>query len=641
MAVSIALFALFWRLAYAPPHAFWAVLTTGSVALAGTLTCCCGLNRIICGPHRIKAAAITVIGTTPIFWLALFILSLFLQVRHRSPVYRGIPTYIAAHWVESIADVEARLRYPRWTMGRHVMLLDDGQTPQGTELVGQMDRHIEAMAARLHASVPSGQARWVRGALLWQHGNALISWAICDSELDSPSLTALDRHEMAHVAITLMGDVDQCPPMLLAEGWAESQSKDRNELIIDLADRHEHLDRYTLQELVGPEWYGRSFGPVYYYGGPLVIYLMEHYGPEKFLALYNNPRSSTFLAHCEQILGDSWSDVEEHFWQWLQTEQLASESRRKDLNPPSKRVEDVTLAESVSREDWQAIVKGYRATYTKRPPWPKSGAIEIDSETERSSKDADKQIDRDRRIEQYVIEDGHFWLLRSFSPSGRVGSVLGTRTSATTVYATADGEVEKLEARQEAAMLLEEWHSFARGSDLGCHLPLDPNRHYTPAVRIERIQRPSTPAESIWEIDVRENWPDDFGEVTHYLKLDSAAGWSVISSRGVSPRDRSDSRYELRSLFNRPAATESVTHWSDNAGNTVSSQNHIRELTSEEAKNVRQKVEAMTLLSPTRRWYVALVQPHTLACIWPIAGVILLGVDWLWHRRTATGRFAQ
>ena len=176
------------------------------------------------------------------------------------------------------------------------------------------------MAARLHIPVPTTKGRWVRGPLLGMHGNASISWAICDANHDSAELTTLDRHEMAHVFMTTSGGFDQDPSMLLCEGWAETQSKDRNDLILDLDEKARIGSIYTLQELIGPDWYGRSDGPVYHHGAPLCIYLMEHYGVEKFWALYHGVRHTTFAADWERTLGDSWKSVEDNFWKWLPSE---------------------------------------------------------------------------------------------------------------------------------------------------------------------------------------------------------------------------------------------------------------------------------------------------------------------------------
>ena len=133
----------------------------------------------------------------------------------------------------------------------------------------QMDQHIEQMAKRLHAQLP-GQ-KCVLGAGFAPdliHGAEFISWAICDADQNPPEMTQLDRHEMAHALIEALCSVDQDPPMLLCEGWAETQSEDCADLILTLKGKVETDATYTLQELVEPQWYDRSLGPGYTHGGP-------------------------------------------------------------------------------------------------------------------------------------------------------------------------------------------------------------------------------------------------------------------------------------------------------------------------------------------------------------------------------------
>src|SRR4051812_22020836 len=115
-AILVATFTLFWRIAYAPPHAVWAIVTTGTVALMGALTVFVGGYQFVCGPRRMLSAAIVLLGTAPIVWLAMLMLTFNLQARDRGVSMRlDTTTRIVAFWVESACDVEARWRYPRWT----------------------------------------------------------------------------------------------------------------------------------------------------------------------------------------------------------------------------------------------------------------------------------------------------------------------------------------------------------------------------------------------------------------------------------------------------------------------------------------------------------------------------------------------
>ena len=80
IAVLLATFAFFWRIAYAPPHAFWATITTGAVIVSGVLTVLFGGWQVVRGPYRLRAFATVLLGTTPIIWFAMFLLALYLSM---------------------------------------------------------------------------------------------------------------------------------------------------------------------------------------------------------------------------------------------------------------------------------------------------------------------------------------------------------------------------------------------------------------------------------------------------------------------------------------------------------------------------------------------------------------------------------
>ena len=451
-ALLIALFTLFWRMAYAPPHACWAIATTGAVVLTGVLTVVVGLWQFIKGPRRTLTAAAVLLGTTPIVWFAMFVLKLYLETITRAPTTFNTPVRIVAFWAESIGDVEARWRYPRWTYGQHVILLDDNRAPEPAKLVAQMDEHIEQMAARLHAQVPAGKSRWVRGPLLGMHGNAAISWAICDADQDSAELTRLDRHEMAHVVITALGSVDQDPPMLLCEGWAETQSKDRNEMILALHQKAETGPVYSLQELVEPDWYVRSDGPAYDHGGPLVVYLMEHYGTERFMNLYHGVRHSTFAADCERILGDKWDVVEANFWKWVSSEASKIKPERAAQPVVIEPQKDVTFAKSVDRHDWQTIIGGHRSAWSKRPPMPGSFAFVREHKwTSPPEPPGGAQVEHSSSS-KYVVDGDSVWQLRDYGPDRYVTSEVFTPHLSAFVVMWADGRVDSYRPSNKQAV---------------------------------------------------------------------------------------------------------------------------------------------------------------------------------------------
>jgi hypothetical protein len=617
----VAIFALFWRVAYTPPHAIWAILSTSSVLLAGAITLISGLSQVIRGPHRGLAAAATLLGTTPIVWCSLFLLNLYLENQNRKPTPMNTPTRIAAFWVESAGDVDARWRYPRWTRGKHVILHDDGQSPAPENLVAQMDEHIEQMAIRLHAAVPNHIARWVRGPLLFMRGRAIISWAICDdNNQDLVNLTSLDRHEVAHVLITALCSVDQDPPMLLCEGWAETQSKNREDLILELANA---TATFTLQELVGPKWYDRSEGPVYSHGAPLVVYLMEHYGPEKFLQLYGGVSSATFPDDCERILGDSWPAIEKQFWLWLESEAAAvRRTRGEDKLPPSKTADDVQFAKSMKPSDWKAIVAGYRSAWAKRPPMPKSCAFACEWIYTAPSQDSGGNSVREKDTMECVVDGDRLWQIHTMF-GDKVDCIVCTPRFSASVLVSRKGILRREPHKQQAVKWALDDTERTNSADLGHYLPINPGSWYSYDTRVEAIRPPASPAQSLWEIDFVDIRPKE-KDYHHHMQIDAAADWMVVSDIESSNQDRSESHHTFARIFGRKAVSETSTLSKTSAGQSTY-QLRFRELNSAEAKRVREKAEQFARRYGTDRWYSSLIQPTTLAIAWPALGLLLLG----------------
>lgn len=630
----VLIFALFWRMSYAPPHAAWAIATTGAVLLAGVLTAFTGIWQFVRGPRRLLTAAVVLLGTTSIVWGATFLASLYLQAVGRESISINAPTRMAMFWFASLADAEARWRYPRWTQGRHVVLLDDGQTPEPEKMVKQMDEHIEQMADRLGTSVPTEPARWVRGKLLGQGGRALYSWAVCDVGGEHGELTRLDKHEVAHVLMTMAGNSDQYPPMLFAEGWAESQSKDRAEMILNLAQQLERGTNYSLQELISPEWYGRSYGPVYNHGGPLVVYLMEHYGPEKFFSLYHGVRPETFSADSERILGDSWPVVEEQFWEWLAAEadQIAA-AREEPEAVSSMTADDVQLAESVDPEHWQTIVAGYRAAWQNRPPMPDACAFAVERTETVPPGDPGRQPGTYEENNQGVIEGEDLWQRTSYLPAGFVYAWLAKSGPSAIYVVSPDGRITRTDLSKHYPSpqdnFRENWHQFANSADLGRYLPVDPQRYFPSShLRITSIRPPDTPEDSLWGIDylILRN-PEDADEKRspRRLRVDASADWCVVSDVDTEGIPRRESHNKLGKFFGRTTAVESTTRAESEKG-LWTTQVRLRELEPVEVRAVREEVEAIARRGPTRDWRDLLLRPLTLAVAWPALGLLLLGV---------------
>ena len=630
------IFALFWRMQYAPPHALWAMVTTGAVLVSAALTLIVGVYQALRGPRRALPTALVLLGTTPVVWSALYFWTLYWKAEIRGPFQRNVPMRIVEYWSASLGDMEARWRYPRWTKGQYVVLLDDGQTPNPSRLVAQMDQQVEQMAARLHVPLPNRPARWVRGPLLGRRGQELNAWAICDVENHSPELTYIDRHEVAHVMMAMSGSPDQYPSTLLSEGWAESQSKERAKLILALAARLEQGTNYSLQQLIGPDWYGRCAGPVYRHGGPLVVYLMEHYGPEKFFELYHSVRPATFAADCQRILGDSWPTVEEQFWRWLtdEAEKLPA-AEPQPVAPPNQTADDVELAESVDPMHWHAIVDGYRDARPDRLPLPEACAFAVERATTDPTAGAAAESEM-RTNSLFVVERTDAWWLETYGPRGVVNCVLCKSGEAAAFQQSAEGGVVEMGGPRPSDPVRtaaeEYWDSVANGADLTHYQPVDDQRRFERVTRIEAIRPPANRDSSLWEIEYVQRWPGSENELTYLVQVDAAADWSVVSEQHNSADERTVRRNTLGTIFGRKVATATTSRTENDKGVwTLDLQ--FRELDQAEASEVREKVEAIARRGPTRNWYEPLIQPFSLAIAWPTIGMLLLGLGIVRRRR--------
>jgi hypothetical protein len=648
----VVFYAISWRYATvflprAPAGIMSLVLVVGTAAAALLL----GIWRSIRGPRRLMALAVALLGATPLVWSGAFFADLARRANDREPLGFSAANCIAGLWASSLADAEARLRYPSWTSGRHATLICDGQTPEPARLAGLLDEHVEQMAHVLEQPADRIQVRWVRGALLWQEGRSMIDWALCGQQDHSADLTYLDRHESAHATITMLGGPDQQPPMLLCEGWAESQSTDRDERIRSLAQRKKESAAYSIEELVGPDWYNRSFGPVYSQGGPLCSYLIEHYGGKKFFALYSGVRQATFHDDAQRVLGDSWATVESQFWAWL------NEQAESSPHKPPDRI-SVEFAAGVDRALWDEIVQGYDRAHSAAA-MPDNFALNI--EIEWSSDPADAQPRQAPARGLVPVNKTRIVVVRSVGG----GWLIRTQYSATTrlteyVVSTPDlvahrgiltkgeqsepstGELFEVTATPLSLAALaprfsSAWGMFAAAADPLQFLPLHSKHPYATSVTVESIERPSPPEQSLWKISCTLRYSTLEGAPLQNqidLELDPAADWHVrtLSARGADGNS-TEASYTLSQFFDQVGASQWTKRQHSNDTRDVG-QGHARPLGADEIKAVQQEAESAARRPlASSSWPKRLLRPLTLAIAWPAAAILLILTD-LALRRT-------
>jgi hypothetical protein len=326
------------------------LVITSAAALGGLVR---GIWRVCRGPRRLAALRWSAISVLPgLVWPALGLYGFHKWSR------REVPHELAFTLVKmagaTLMEAQAQYLYPhQLETERLVMFYSDGLAdPEGD--ANAMDRHV-AQLEEMTGLVHRQKIWWVRGPLLGQSRLSLYGLALGGSA--SPA-SGLDRHELAHAVFYQHAYPDSDPPMLLMEGWAESQSVEPTELVArvlrqrqlftemsgrwpsmseseqakslqTLADpdgwKHVLTEGTTrdgrvsyMRELTGPFWYHRDAGLVYSVGGAFVEFLLRRYGAERFVKLCFNCLPDAFESNCQSIYGTDLDTLEEQFWDDLE-----------------------------------------------------------------------------------------------------------------------------------------------------------------------------------------------------------------------------------------------------------------------------------------------------------------------------------
>jgi hypothetical protein len=649
---TIAVSFLFWRIGCLRPHAIWAVLSIVCIGTSTVGLVAAVLWRVVRGPDRWRAVGWLLLGLTPLVWIGAYFTRLATNGQRRDPVDLIATVYLTITWTSSVMDAQARWRYPRWTHGRHTVLIDNGQTPDAARLVDEMDADVEAMAELLGQPVPDDEIAWVRGSLVGLDGREIELWALCGQEDNPGNLTNLDRHEVAHTLIWALAGPDHAPPCLLMEGWAVSQSGDRDEHIRVLARQRSAGNAYSLTELVGPYWYSRDSGPVYWEGGPLVDYLLVHYGPEKFFDLYKGAHSDTFDDDCRRILGDTWETVDAEFWAWIEAEAAAIATRSADEAYDAVDQRPIQFAADVNAVDWQELVAAYRDAHRsdgESLSTDEAFIIErkrIDTGT--NAWPVDERTDLQLRaifagdelwmVENATFAGGHFVMvsndrcanLRRYEPEGPL-------------YGWTAESSARLEARREAADCLRRFRSVEDPRDLFPPGDIPGSAEHDPAMTIlvTKVTRPAEGSKEPWRVSFV--WQTDDGEVdpTCALEIAPELNWSiiryVIETPGVLKRD---TRWQYRrdgDKFVPWAMTERVEphHYE------VTTELRSQPLSDDEQQQLRQQVEQAALTGPIEQNNRLLTFLNVIIIACPLGGVMLLALTRRNDASTAHERYDQ
>ena len=431
------------------PAFMWWLLTSGAIVLSAAYAAFLVVRQMFRKSHRTWSIAIFMGSLTPLIWCGAYAWSTIAVANNRGDLNLTLPTRALGLWVCGYFEMEARWRYPRITEGQHVQLFDDGKTPNVDLLVGRMDQHIEAMATLLGHPVPKTKTVWVRGSLLGQDARSVGAWAICNPRNETTGLQYVDKHEVAHSLITLMCPATVDMPMLLAEGWAQSQSAPAARSILDLIKIKRSGNSLSLMELTSDEFYGRSIAPAYSHGAPLAMYLLERLGGPEFLRLYRDVRRTTFEEDVRRILGVDWEKIDSDFSVWLMDQQQKAlrEAASLKMFPAT-----ITIENPEDDRLWKQILIQLAAAEQTRIA-PDSAAFQLTVEGQKLS-----------HTVQVVIEQDSAWTFLRF-PDRNPDNEYGLLTQAMTAFVreTSEGRfIGETDRNQSSIAVRQEIESLRR-----------------------------------------------------------------------------------------------------------------------------------------------------------------------------------
>lgn len=613
------LYLLFLSLESWRPHVIWWIITTAIIA-AGFLFASWLVVRCLIGrKQQTWAIAMFMLTILPLVWFTSLFWATVASVGGPAGLELNLPFRGLAIWTGSYYELEARWRYPRITDGKHVQLFDDGQTPDVQQIVAEMDQHIESMAQTLGQPIAQTKTRWVRGPVSGLSANSLGAWAVCRPSR-APNLQYVDLHEVAHSVITMMCPIDQEMPMLLAEGWAQSNSKDRADTILALYRRHKDGETPTLVQITN-DAYGKSDPDAYDIGAPLAWYLLEAFGGEKFHELYGGVKRDHFEADVLRILGVTWQQVDQDFWKWL-AQQAEIEIENRNAHGESQSAVSFDRPQDQAR--WEQIVSEIKER--EKRGFPERFAINCSGENYGG---------------QLVIAPHAIWTswkVRGSNPSQtfewltaeRCDSVLqmsderfdfhpdvvGTRHFTVELNSIKHWWLEKGSLKN--VLRLDSWEPWLKNN----------NRH-----RIHSISEGAN-ISAPWTINYSTFAAEaDVPKRRGVMKVDPQHAFDLISSREDSNNGEFHEHfYEYGDMDGHRIAQRIVSNDKSKKQNVWT----IAEMSPLEIDKTKQATEAAVLEARARSKTIfpsnlksALMSPKALAFGWPLMTLMVFGIDWL------------
>lgn len=342
---------------------FLFVLTFGAAIVAVIVT----LWHVARGEYRHISPLWTVAAILPaIGWAAWGAYGF--RALHTREVPRNLPMRLLEMAGASVMEARAVYLMPhRIETPRLIMFYDDG-IPDPQRDAAEMDAHVARMEAltglRLRTKI-----FLIRAPVLANRHVSFLGLAFGSSQ--GPA-GYVDRHELAHAVIGQHGGPDADPSTMLAEGWAESQSRTSQQLASEAmnlrnlvshwrskwrhmtpSEKEEQLRAFMdqqgmerlismdapngaepsyLRELTSSFWYHQDSGAVYPIGGAFSDYLIRTYGAGKFVQLYFACRPRRFEQECKRVFGTDLDLLEGRFWDHEERIAHCATTRRRALS---------------------------------------------------------------------------------------------------------------------------------------------------------------------------------------------------------------------------------------------------------------------------------------------------------------------
>ncbi len=222
----------------------------------------------------------------------------------------GIRGQFAVMFGGSLMEAQAAWMYPkRIESDRLVMFYRELDEPDAD--IEAMDRHVAELEQTLGNPLRS-KIHWIRGSLLGRSRLSFLGLALGSEKSPAGNL---DRHEIAHAVLTQVRVPSADPPMMLHEGWAESQSgMSTGTLAAKALEAKVQDSTIGVVDLLSAENYRRDAGRAYSYGGAFVDFLLREFSVDQFVKIYNECNANTSDEDFRAVYGLSISELEDAFW---------------------------------------------------------------------------------------------------------------------------------------------------------------------------------------------------------------------------------------------------------------------------------------------------------------------------------------